>query len=596
MSMLWAPSEPAPMLPARDRITDIFLDQLSAFSTDASRVIEIRFLSENPQRAALIADTIADEYIFYKSHQEVAEARAAVQRLNESIQELNRKIHDSEVAIEEIRSERGLLPSANVKVIIDQLSEVNKQLGAATGERVNAQGWLAEVHAKDGSNRPDSAASVLGSLLIQRLQADAALLAAKIEAMSVSYLPNSPKIIEARAQLNELRARIDAEVAKITASKRNALVVATAKEAQLRQEVESLKSQVAKANTSEVDLRAMERETEANRTLQGNLVARLNDAKAQLNVQSPAAWIISKPTVARFPSFPPRLAMIATAFLVSLMGATILSVLLERNDSSIRSMAQIRSITSARVLGALPMIRKKQLDPASPESEVLRARGSLFAENLRTAWFQIDSANRAPIKTVLCTSSVSSEGKSTVAVSLACMLALAGRRVVIVDADLRHPTAHRMMRLRKSPGLAEVIAGEKQLEDALQVERASGAYLLAAGASVSSPGDILESPKLRQILLALSDDFDTVIIDSPPILAVHDACIVAQHADATIMVVRWGKTKIPTFVTALQRMYDLNIEVKGIVLSMVNSKQYGLYGYPDAEIFSTNLQKYYRNS
>ena len=162
------------------------------------------------------------------------------------------------------------------------------------------------------------------------------------------------------------------------------------------------------------------------------------------------------------------------------------------------------------------------------------------------------------------------------------MLALSGRRVVIVDADLRHPSAHRMMRLRKSPGLADVIAGEKKLDDVLQVERASGAYVLAAGASVSSPSDILESPKLRQIVLALSVDFDTVIIDSPPILAVHDACILAQHADATIMVVRWGKTKIPTFVTALRRMSDLDIPIKGIVLSMVNSKKYGLYGYPDA--------------
>jgi polysaccharide biosynthesis transport protein len=594
ISMLWNPSEPAPILPPRDRITDIFLDRLSASATDASRVIEIRFFSENPQRAALIADTIADEYIFYKSHQEIAEARATVQKLDQSIEELNRKIRDSERTIEEIRSERGLLPSANVKVIIDQLSEVNKQLGAATGERVNAQGWLAEMHSGSGASRPDAAASVLGSLLIQRLQADAALLAAKIEAMSVSYLPSSPKMIEARAQLNELRARIDAEVAKITTSKRNALVVATTKETQLRQEVEWLKSQVAKANTSEVDLRAMERETEANRTLQGNLVTRLNDAKAQINVQSPAAWIISKPTVPRFPSFPPRLAMIGTAFLVSAIGGAILSVLLERNDSSIRSMAQIRSLTSARVLGALPMIRRKRLDRASPQSEVL-ARRSLFTENLRTAWFQIDTANPSPTKTILFTSSVSSEGKSTVAVSLACMLALAGRRVVIVDADLRHPNVHRMMRLQRSPGLAEVIAGEKELEDVLQVESASGAYILVAGASGSSPGDILESPKLRQILLALSVDFDAVIIDSPPILAVHDACIVAQHVDTTIMVVRWGKTKIATFVTALQRMSDLNIPLKGIVLSMVNSKKYGLYGYPDAEIFSTSLQKYYSN-
>ncbi len=578
---------------ASERIVDAFLKRLGTTSTDASRVIEIRFLSEDPERAALIANTIADEYIFYKSKQEIADARSAAQNLDQSVEELNRKIREAERVIEETRNERGLLPTANVKVIIEELSEVNRELAAATAERAHAQGWVAELQSARGTTRPDAAASVLGSLLIQRLQAEAALLAAKISEMSTSYGPSNPKMIEARAQLKDLRERIDAEVAKITTANQNALVVAKTKETQLRQEVEFLKSQVAKTNASEVDLRAMEREAEANRTLLTKLVALLTDAKAQINVQSPMAWVISKATVPRLPSFPPKLAMVGAAFLVSATAATILSVLLERNDGSIRSMAQIRQLTPARVLGAIPMIKRKRADRGSPRSQVLAGRRSLFAEKLRAAWFQIDSANPSPTKTILITSSVSGEGKSTVAVSLACMLALAGRRVVIVDADLHHPNVHRMMQLHRSPGLTEVIAGEKELEEVLQGESTSGAYVLAAGASVSSPGDILESPRLRQILLALSVDFDAVIIDSPPVLAVYDAGVVAQHADTTIMVVRWGDTKTATFVTALRRMSDLNIPVKGIVLSMVNSKKYGLYSYPDAEIFSAGLRKYY---
>jgi len=598
---LLSPGEPArrtfrfPQERASERVVDAFLDRLGTTSTDASRVIEIRFLSEDPERAALIANTIADEYVLYKSHLEIAEARSAAQNLDQSVEELNRKIRDSERAIEEMRSERGLLPTANVKVIIDQFAEVNRQLGAATGERVNAQGWLAELRSARGTTNPDSAASVLGSQLIQRLQAEAALLAAKIAEMSANFGDSHPKMIEARAQLKDLRAHIDSEVAKITTSNQNALIVATAKETQLRRELELLKSQVAKANSSEVDLRAMERETEANRTLQSKLVARLNEAKAQIGVQSPAAWIISKATVPRSSSFPPKLALVGAAFLISATAGMILSVLLDRNDRSIRSMAQIRSLTRARVLGAIPMIRRKRSDRASPQSQILAGRRSLFEENLRSVWFQVDSATPSPAKTMLITSSVSGEGKSTVAVSLACMLAFAGRRVVIVDADLRRPNVHRMMRLPKSPGLAEVIAGEKELEEVLQVDSASGAYVLTAGALVSSPADILESPKLQQILVALSVDFDAVIIDSPPVLAVYDAGVIAQHADTTIMVVRWGDTKTATFVTALRRMSDLNIPVKGIVLSMVNSEKYGLYGYPDAEIFSPGLRKYYSN-
>src|SRR5258708_585499 len=244
---LVTPGEPArttlrfPQERAADRIVDTFLDRLGTTSTDASRVIEIRFFSEDPERAALIANTIADEYIFYKSKQEIADARSAAQNLDLSVEELNRKIRESERIIEETRNERGLLPTASVKVIIEELSEVNRELAAATAERAHAQGWVAELQSARGTTRPDAAASVLGSLLIQRLQAEAALLAARIGEMSTSYGPSNPKMIEARAQLKDLHERIDAEVAKITTANQNALVVATTNETQLRQEVESLK-------------------------------------------------------------------------------------------------------------------------------------------------------------------------------------------------------------------------------------------------------------------------------------------------------------------------------------------------------------------
>src|SRR5260370_37032581 len=128
----------------------------------------------------------------------------------------------------------------------------------------------------------------------------------------------------------------------------------------------------------------MEREAEVNRTLLTKLVALLNDAKAQINVQSPMAWVISKATVPRFPSFPPKLAMVGAAFLVSATAGTILSVLLERNDGSIRSMAQIRRLTPARVLGAIPMIKRKRADRRSPPSRVLVGPASPCSDKFRS--------------------------------------------------------------------------------------------------------------------------------------------------------------------------------------------------------------------
>jgi capsular exopolysaccharide synthesis family protein len=285
----------------------------------------------------------------------------------------------------------------------------------------------------------------------------------------------------------------------------------------------------------------------------------------------------------------------AVSLIFSATGGTILAMVLERRDASVRSTSQIREVTSTRVLGAIPTVKRARRKRLSPQAQVLSKRRSLFVENLRGVWLQIYSSRETPGNIVLITSSVSGEGKSSVAACLARMLAQAGRRTAILDGDLRNPSVHRALGLSRLPGLAELVVDEASLYDVLQVDEASGAYCITAGAAVASPSDLLQTARLAQVLRELSAEFDVVIIDSPPILAVHDALILAKQADVTIMVVRWGKTRITAICTALQRMFDLSIPVEGIVLTMVDSRQYRLYGFSDAEIFSPGLRKYYHD-
>jgi tyrosine-protein kinase Etk/Wzc len=131
------------------------------------------------------------------------------------------------------------------------------------------------------------------------------------------------------------------------------------------------------------------------------------------------------------------------------------------------------------------------------------------------------------------------------------------------------------------------------VEDVLQRDAASGAYIIAAGVPVSSPADILQSSKMRIVLDTLSARFDAVILDSPPLLAVHDAGILARQADMTVMVVRWGATKETAVVAAMQRLHDLDVPLSGVILSMVDRKKYGRYGYPGEDILSDEMKKYY---
>jgi capsular exopolysaccharide synthesis family protein len=270
-----------------------------------------------------------------------------------------------------------------------------------------------------------------------------------------------------------------------------------------------------------------------------------------------------------------------------------LAILRERRDDRIRSTAQIRAITSAKVLGATPAAGKSLPRRQPPAALVLTEPVSTFVDSLRAVWLRLEHAGPRPTRLILITSSVAGEGKSAMALSLARMLAASGRSIAIVDADLRAPKVHRMLGLRRSPGLANVLEGDVALNDVLQRDEASSAFVIPAGTTCRSPVELLGSPAMLQLLGDLAARFSFVFIDSPPILAVPDTGVLARLADTTVMAVRWGSTRSLTFSLALQHLHDLEVNVQGLVLTMVDPKQYARYGYVTGETATDARQVYY---
>ncbi len=571
---------------------DEFLKHLSATSGGASRLIEIGFQSTSPQHAVHIADAIAEQYILQSRSQILIANRATIENLEQAVETLNERIRVSERKIDDMRQQ--VIPNGGIRVITEQLSELDKQLAAATAHRTEAEAQLAELEAVRGSHGVNSAGAVLGSQLIQRLQETAALLAAKTSRMEMVYGDSYPELVKNRGELNALHARIEAEVGKIAISYQKAALVAKSNQAALQQAINSRTAQLEKVNASEVELHALERTTDAKKAELTSLVDQLNTTREQINLLSSVGWIISKASLPRSPVSPPTLAVVATVFMLSAVGSIVIASLLVRNDVSIRSLGQLRHLTDGRALGAVPIVSAKWGAKKVPGPQhALEEQTSLFSEQLRAVWFRIKNS-RAEARALLITSSVSGEGKTSIATSFARMQSLAGRRVAIIDGDLRNPNVHRVFGLKRSPGLTELIRREGQLEDVLQVDEKSGACVITAGAPVPSPADTLQSPMLARVIGALSENFDLVILDSPPVLAVHDAAILARTADCTVMVVRWGRTRVATFLSALQQLSDFSVLVDGVVLSMVDSKKY--IHYSDSEMYSRGFRRYYIKS
>lgn len=580
----------------RDEIINRFLSRVETTSSDASRVIGIRFLSEDRERAALVANLIADQFMIQKRDEEVRAAETLARNLTAEIAKLNRDIHESERTFEDMRLRLGIEPDTNTRSLSERMSELNRQLIAATAERLRAEAQFAEAKQVRETGDVAAAAQVLNSSLVQRLQEMAAAASARVQQLSVRYADSHPRLVEARSELRDIRGRIAEEMAKIQTSRFNAVAIGKANEEGLRRQIEALKDQMTRVNASEVDSRVAEREMEAKRTLLPQLTARLNNANAQidyLKLHGADVNVISRAVVPRKVTHPPVAAIVATAFILSTAIGAILAVILERADHSIQSLTQLRHMTPLRVLGTLPTVRFRRWRRAKPADEVLEERDSLFLEHLRSIALRAGVAGPNPAKVLLITSSVSNEGKSSLASSMARMLSLSGRRTIVLDADLRAPTMHRVFDLQRGPGLAEFLTEDRPLQEVIQHDVSSGTDVLTAGQSLAAPGDVLQSARMQELIGDLVVQYDTVIIDSPPVLAVCDAHILARLADRTIMLARWRSTRATTLMTALHRLSDDRVPVDGLVLSQVDGRKYKLYADADADIFSRGFRKYY---
>lgn len=580
----------------RNEVIERFQRRLETSSADASRVVGIRFYAEEAQRATLIANTVAETFIDRKRERDLAGAEALVTSLTQEIAALNRDIQDSERKVDERRLSLGL--SANgTRALEERLAELSRQLMAATAERVRAEAQFAEAQQLRNSGDLQSAAQVLGSPLIQRLQEAQAAATARAGQLSLRYQENHPQMQASRQELRDIRAKLAEEMGKIQNARLNAVAIGKATEEGLRRQVEQLKDQMAKANAAQVDVGVMEREVEAKRALMPQLTARLNSVNAQIDYlknRGADAEVISQAVAPRFPSYPPTLAIMATAIVMAAGGGGILAVLLERADNTIQSTSQLRRMTPLRVVGTLPVVRRRRRR-GPPAAEVFQGGDTAFQEHLRTIALRSGVCGPASAKVMLITSAVSGEGKSSTASSLARMLALSGRRTIIVDADLRAPVLHRIFGLHRGPGLAEFIEEGRGLEEVIQLDEASGTHIIAAGQANGPSANLLQSHRMQELISHLAVHYDNVIIDSPPVLAVVDSHILARLVDRTLMIVRWRSTQSSTLTTALQRLADDNVPVDGIVLSQVDGRKYSVYGYADSEVFSNGFRKYYTN-
>jgi len=582
-------------------IVDRFLKRLTVLPQDTSRVISVRFSSATAEKAATIANTLAGEYIVSRLEAKFESTHRANDWLGVRIGDLRDEVRRAEQQVEAARDRFGLIGSNGLTLTSQELVELNTQLVLARSARSTAAARLSRIQRlSPGQRNNDSLNAVLDSSLIQRLREQESEVERRVAESSSEYGELHPKMIKLRAEARDLEARIDDEIGKVVNGLRSNVAVAQASENSLQVRLDELTAQVSIANRNEIELRALQREAEANRTLLATMLARQKETISQEDpdYQQADARIFSPADMPLEPSFP-RVGMILGLVLIAatILGLVII-LIMELLDDGFRSGDELERATGVAAIGFVPLVSKsgsyKSLGSRSLAEFLSRKPNTAFGEAIRTLSWSIGLAFPAPApKSVLVTSSVPGEGKTTTASCLATSQCVSGRRTVLVDADTRLPNCHELFGIDRAPGLVDVLTGNATLDNVLIDTELSGLVVLPAGVPSPNAPNLLDSSKMRALLEELNRRFDFVVIDSPPVMATTDARILCQMTDATIVVVRWGKTSRAVVRNTLTQLVGARARLAGSLLSMVDARKHAKYGYGDSGAYTGDLEKYY---
>ena len=584
---------------ALHQATDAYLGGLSVVPEESSRVITVQYNSPDPQMAALAANTTAEIYILDQLSTRGEATLQATEWLSERVNEMRDRVVDSETRLEEFRRESGIVEVGGATIYQRQRAALNEELILARTQRAEAKARYGQINdLLEAGEGIDTVAAVLGSPLIQNLRGQEATVVRKIAVLRTQYREGHPQMQLTLTELADLREKIAIEVGRIVDNLGNELEIAQVREVNLEREVRRLDNLLGEQNQAEVTLRGLESEVRANKQLYETLLTRFKETSVQHDemLQQADARIISRATVPGGPYYPRKRLMIMAALVVSLVIGVALALISELLDFGFRNLSQIETYTGLPTMGVVPMISGLKAQGKLPHEIAVERPNSAYGEAIRTlrTGLLLSRADQPP-RSVIVTSSVPGEGKTATALALACTAAKASQKVIIIDCDLRHSMLHVCFDCPNGVGLSDYLAGQAALEDVIEIDPRSGVHFITAGSRAPNPPDLLGSREAIELLQRLTQLYDMVVLDTPPLLAVSDALVLVRHVDKTLFLVRWEKTRRDVVLMGLKQVIEAGADLAGIVLSLVDVRKQAKYDYTAASgyYYYGSYRKYY---
>lgn len=538
-----------------ESVTNSVSGRISVSNIRQSYAFVISARSQQREKSALLANTLAELYIEDQIEVKFERTQQATEWLTGQVTDLQVELENSEAALKSFSSNTDLISPEGLVALNRQLKDLRDRQSDLISRIDTATMRLNALKAAKATNDPIQMAAAAGSTALERQ-------AARLENASADEgFNNDFARIISRVEIERGRAE----------SQLNAI----------RTSISQLGQQIQTQTTELVRLQQLQREAEATRIIYEYFLTRLKETSVQQGIQQADSRIISKAVKPGGPSSPRRKLILMTSLLIGLGAGALLILLREFSQNTFRVAEDLEKKTGYPVLGQIPIIpsrsRKKVLQylkdkPNSAAAEAVRS--------LRTSLLLANLDNHPQV--IMSTSSVPGEGKTTQSIALAQNLSGLGKKVLLIEGDIRRRVFGEYFNIDTEGGLLSVLLGEQPLEEALGRLPDMDIDILLGERSSTNAADIFSSERFSRFIDGLREKYDYIIIDTPPVLAVTDARIIARWVDATIYTVKWDSTTHRQVTDGLKTLEQVNVQVSGLVLGQISAKGMKRYGYGDS--------------
>ncbi len=564
---------------AQSAAIDSLLGGLTVAPIRNSRLIDVRYESADPGIAAAVPNALARQYIAQNLEYRFLSSKEASDWLNEQLATERKKLEASEQALQLYREKGDAVALEDRQnIVVQRLADLNAAYTQARTERIEKEALYNQLRSLQNDRAAlDTFPAILSNAFIQQLKSQVADLQRQKAQLSERLGDKHPEMIKLNSAIENAEAKLQGELGKVVLSVRNEFLSAQSKERSLSGELEAQKAGALALNRKGIEYGVLRRDAESNKQIYDALLQRARETGISGELKASNVRIVDEAEVPRYPIRPNKSRGLLLGFLGGLVAGVGLAFFMDYIDNRLKNPDEVKHYLGVAFLGLVPALRESDLEAGEPPlltSQVTQG----FAEAIRRVRTAVQfSTAEEGCRLVLVTSSQPTEGKSLMAANLAISLSQTGQRVLLIDADMRKPRQHELMKVKQTPGFSDLLVGKAKANDAMRRTPSQRLWVMPSGPLPPNPAELLNSARFRIFLSTLGEHFDWVILDSPPVMAVTDASVIAHLTTGVVFVVGGEQVNRHVARNAVDQLRASKARILGAILNRVDVQRNPYY-------------------